>query len=84
MRPGDAATLDSRGFTYLKTHEWDKAIADYDTALRAHPAQASSLFGRGIAKLRKGDAAGGNADLSAARRIQADIATEMAAIGIAP
>jgi tetratricopeptide (TPR) repeat protein len=84
MRPGDAATLDSRGFTYLKTREWDKALADYDTALHANPAQASSLFGRGIAKLRKGDATGGNADILAARTIQADIATEMAAIGIVP
>jgi tetratricopeptide (TPR) repeat protein len=84
LRPGDAPTLDSRAFTYLKMRQWDKAIADYDAVLRISPRLASSLFGRGVAKLRKGDAAAGNADLAAAKASQADIAVEMAAIGITP
>jgi tetratricopeptide (TPR) repeat protein len=84
LRPGDAPTLDSRGFTYLKMRRWDNAIADYNAVLRVSPRQASSLFGRGVAKLRKGDTAGGNTDLAAAKAVQADIAMEMAAIGITP
>jgi tetratricopeptide (TPR) repeat protein len=84
LRPGDAPTLDSRAFTYLKMRQWDNAIADYDAALRITPTQASSLFGRGVAKLRKGDTAGGNRDLAAAKASQADIAAEMAALGIMP
>jgi tetratricopeptide (TPR) repeat protein len=84
LRPGDAPTLDSRAFTYLKMREWNKAIADYDTVLRASPTQAGSLFGRGVARLRTGNTAGGNADLAAAKARQSDIAAEMAALGITP
>jgi tetratricopeptide (TPR) repeat protein len=84
LRPGDAPTLDSRAFTYLKMRQWDKALADYDAVLRINPIQASSLFGRGVAKLRQGDKTGGNRDLAAAKASQADIAAEMAALGITP
>jgi len=84
LRPGDAPTLDSRAFTYLKMRQWDKAVADYDAVLRINSRQASSLFGRGVAKLRQGNTAGGNADLAAAKATQADIAAEMAALGITP
>jgi tetratricopeptide (TPR) repeat protein len=84
LRPGDAPTLDSRAFTYLKMREWDKAVADYDAVIRINPTQAGALFGRGVARLRQGNVAGGNADLAAARASQADIAAEMAALGITP
>jgi tetratricopeptide (TPR) repeat protein len=84
LRPGDAPTLDSRAFTYLKMRQWDKAVADYDAVLRISPGQAGALFGRGVARLRQGNAAGGNADLAAAKARQADIAAEMAALGITP
>ena len=84
LRPGDAPTLDSRAFTYLKMRQWDKAVADYDAVLRISPGQAGALFGRGVAKLRQGNAVGGNADLAAARASQADIAAEMATLGITP
>jgi hypothetical protein len=46
------------------------AIADFDAALKAEPAMASSLYGRGLAKRRRGDDAGGEADIAAARRAQ--------------
>jgi hypothetical protein len=39
---------------------------------------ASSLYGRGLAKLRKGDTTGGNADIAAAKTIEADIVGEFA------
>ena len=84
LRPGDAPTLDSRAFTYLKMRQWDKAVADYDAVLRISPGQAGALFGRGVARLRQGNAAGGNADLAAAKASQADIAAEMATLGITP
>jgi tetratricopeptide (TPR) repeat protein len=84
LRPGDAPTLDSRAFTYLKMRQWDKAIADYDAVLRVTPRQAGALFGRGVARLRTGNATGGNADLAAAKASQADIAAEMAGLGITP
>jgi len=39
--------------------------------------------GRGIAKLRKGDADGGNADMAAAVALNADVAKEFAKFGLA-
>jgi hypothetical protein len=58
------------------------AIADYDAALKIDPRHASSLYGRGIAKLRVGNAAGGNGDIAAAKGIHPGIADEFASYGI--
>ena len=43
---------------------------------------AGSLYGRGIAKLKKGDATGGNADIAAAKAIRPEIADEFARYGV--
>ena len=69
---------------YLRLSRLDDAVADYDEALRRNPKQAGSLYGRGLAKLKKGDAVGGEADIAAARAIQADIAEEFARYGVTP
>ena len=59
-----------------------KAIADYDAALRINPKHASALYGRGIAKRRSGNASGGDGDIAAAKLIQPDIVDEFASYGI--
>jgi len=83
LRPfDDADALDSRGFAHLKRGDFDRAIVDYDAALKHHPTTASSLYGRGVAKLRSGDSAGGGADIAAAKSIQADIADQFSRIGV--
>jgi hypothetical protein len=74
--------LDSRGFVRLKSGELSSAIADYDAALQINPKHASSLYGRGIAKVRSGNSAGGNGDIAAAKLIQPDIADEFANYGV--
>ena len=81
LQPSDA-TLDSRGFVYLKLGQLDNAIADYNAALKANPKLATSLYGRGVAETKKGNADAGNADIAAATAIQADIAARMASLGI--
>jgi hypothetical protein len=43
---------------------------------------ASSLYGRGLAKRRRGDDAGGEADIAAARRLNLDIAVGHAGYGV--
>ena len=53
LRADDAATLDSRGFTCLKLGQFDHAIADYDAALELDPKQATSHYGRGVARLKR-------------------------------
>ena len=82
LDPKDAATLNSRGFTCLKLGRFDAAIAEYDAALRIFPEYTLSLFGRGVARRKKGDLAGGNADIAAAKAIQSDIAEELAVFGL--
>jgi hypothetical protein len=49
----------------------DKAVIDLDAALHLTPQLAGSLYGRGLGKLKKGDAAGGDADIAAAKAIDA-------------
>jgi len=43
---------------------------------------ASSLYGRGLAKLKKGDRVGAHADMAAAKAINTNIAQELARYGI--
>ena len=67
-------------FAYLRLSRLD----DYDEALRRKPKQAGSLYGRGLAKLKKGDAAGSKADIAGAKAIQADVAEKFARYGVTP
>jgi len=69
---------------YLKLGQFDKALADYDAALTLtkNPNNADWLYGRGVTKLKKGDIAGGNADIEIAKTIKAGIAEEYAKYGI--
>jgi tetratricopeptide (TPR) repeat protein len=77
-----AATFDSRGLIYLKLGEWDSAIADYTSALRLDPKLASSLYGRGLAKLTRGDTSEGNAELAAAKKLEANIVEDFIRYGV--
>ena len=73
-----------RGFVYLKLGQFDKALADYDTAfaLTKSPDHPDWLYVRGMTKLKKGDTAGGNADIASAKAGKADIAEEYAKYGV--
>ncbi len=82
IKANDAATYDSRGLIYLKMGLFDSAIEDYSAALRFEPTLASALYGRGVARLKKGDAASGNADVVAAKSIKATIVDEFARYGV--
>lgn len=58
------------------------AIDDYSAALRINPKLASALYGRGLARLRMGDQAGSDADISAAKEIAAGIGDDFARYGV--
>ncbi len=81
LRPGYADALDSRGFVKLKIGLPSSAIADYDAALQIKK-QASSLYGRGIAKKQTGDTAAGDSDIAAAKALDPVIAAEFDKDGI--
>jgi len=82
IRGKDAGALNSRAFTYLRLGKFDEAIADYNSALKSNPKLASALYGRGLAKQKKGDSAGGQIDMASANLVQSDIADEFAGYGI--
>src|SRR5215469_1110875 len=71
LMPNNAATLDSRGFVFLKMTNFDAAVSDYDAALRINPKLAFALYGRGLARLKNEDPSG-----------EADIAEEYARYGM--
>jgi len=81
LMPNNAATLESRAFIFLKMTNFDAAVSGYDAALALNPKLASALYGRGLAKLKNEDATG-EADVAAAKAMQADIAEEYARYGM--
>ncbi len=84
LSPGSAATLDSRGFALLGLNRLEEAIKDFDAALAVQPDQAASFYARGVAKRRKGDVAGGDADLLRARSLRPEIDAQYKEFGLTP
>jgi tetratricopeptide (TPR) repeat protein len=82
--PPKAAYLDSRAFVLLRMGRVQDSIVAYDAALRQSPSLADSLFGRGVAELRAGTKAGGEADLAAARALDPRIDKTFAGYGVKP
>jgi len=66
---------------FLKMTQFDAAVSDYEAALRIDPKLAFALYGRGLARLRNDDSTG-EADITAAKALQADIAEEYARYGV--
>lgn len=63
----------ARGLAHYASGKVDLALADFNTAVQLNPKAGEALYARGLAKLKKGDA-GGNADIAAAKAINAKIA----------
>ena len=78
----NAAYLDSRGWVFLRLGNYTKALSDFDRSIEFRPRAAWSLYGRGLTKARLGDAAQGEADLAAARKLQPDIEVALVRAGL--
>jgi tetratricopeptide (TPR) repeat protein len=81
LRPDFAPTLDSLGLIYFRLGRFADAVTTYNASLQVAPNSAHALYGRGTAKLKTGDAAGGQADLAASKAIN-DVAKEMTGLGV--
>ncbi|HEX6375029.1 MAG TPA: DUF3857 domain-containing protein [Allosphingosinicella sp.] len=81
---GAVPAFEARGLLGLRLGMWDAAIADYSAALALEPKRFRALYGRGIARLRKGEREAGERDLAAARRLSFDVDAEYAGSGITP
>jgi tetratricopeptide (TPR) repeat protein len=77
--PSQGAVFAFRGWAYLALRQLGDARTDFDKALAASPNSAPSLYGRGLARRLSGDVEGGNADISAAKRINPRIPDDEAA-----
>jgi tetratricopeptide (TPR) repeat protein len=65
--------LEARGFVHLKLGQPDRAVADYDAALRVDPKSPRSFYGRGLAKRQKGDVTESEVDVIPVKAIKAAV-----------
>jgi tetratricopeptide (TPR) repeat protein/predicted aspartyl protease len=79
-----AKVSDSRGLVFLRMGDYDKSIADYDASLKINAKNASSLYGRGIDKLRKQKTSEGDADIAQATAMGPQVVEEFKRRGIVP
>lgn len=81
LAPDDPHVLDARGFVFFRQGDYAKAIADLDAALKANPKLASSLYVRGVAKLKLKDQTGAD-DIAAAKAIEPAVVTAYSSLGV--
>ena len=62
----------------------DRAMKDHDQALKLDPKNALAFNNRGIAKLKKGDKEGGEADIAKAKQLQPGIGAPQSVDDSAP
>ena len=81
--PGSTNALTARALLYLKLGRWPEAEHDFGQVIEADRRDAGAPFGRGLARIRQGDRAGGERDLAAARRLRFDVEDEFVRLGLA-
>lgn len=74
----------SCGNAHFRMGDFASAVADYDKALKLWSEYPEALYGRGAARMHKGDKAGGEADIAAARKLYSDVDTGEGELGIKP
>jgi Flp pilus assembly protein TadD len=84
IAPENAEAWSTLGFTRLVQGKDDSALGAYNRALNLAPELPYALFGRGIAKQRQGDQAGGEEDIAAAKALLPDVAAIFMRYGVGP
>jgi tetratricopeptide (TPR) repeat protein len=82
LLPASADLRETRGFVELKYADNTAALDHYDQALKLEDNRPLALYGRGIARVRTGDTAGGTADKQAARKLYPNVDREFAPFGV--
>jgi tetratricopeptide (TPR) repeat protein/predicted aspartyl protease len=82
--PNYGHLFEDRGLLELRQANYDKAIADFDAALKTMPKNAFVLYGRGVAKIRKNKTTEGEADIAEAVKLAPHIAAPFSARGLGP
>lgn len=80
--PGYSDLLTYHGFVRYRMGRYDKAIGDFDDALKLDPKAALTLYCRGLAKLKFKREEEGRADMAQALKIQPNVADQFNRMGI--
>lgn len=81
LRPNHVETLENRALILLRMGHFVAAIADYDAALALNPASPGARYGRGVARVKTGDA-DGRTDMAAAKAVDAAVSEVFAGFGM--
>lgn len=82
--PGYSDVVTYHGFVRYRMGRYDRAIGDYNDAIKLNPKDALALYSRGLAKIRLKRNADGEADLAQALKIQPGVADQFNRLGIKP
>ncbi|MHB8529741.1 MAG: tetratricopeptide repeat protein, partial [Caulobacteraceae bacterium] len=82
LRPGDAATLDSRAFVLMRLGRNAEALTAYNAALAADPKEYNSLYGRGLVEARLGRMNDSRRDTTAALAGRPHLGDDFAKMGL--
>jgi tetratricopeptide (TPR) repeat protein/predicted aspartyl protease len=74
----------SRGLVRLRQGDYDKAIADFNDALKIMPKDPRALYARAVAESRKNKTKESESDFAAARQIAPLVAEQFERYGIVP
>jgi tetratricopeptide (TPR) repeat protein len=79
-----AITISNRGRVYLRQGQLDRALADFEAALRLQPQFPLARYARGVVELKKGLTAEGQADMAAAQAHRPGLDKRLASMGLKP
>lgn len=68
-----ANTFSNRGIAYYRKGQYERALQDFDQAIKLNPKEARLFKNRSVVREKKGDKAGAEADWAEARRIDPNI-----------
>ncbi len=82
LRPGNDGTHNNRCLANFRLGNLDAAFEDCQIAIDANATRSQAVFLRGLIKFRRGDIAGANADIAAAKKTRASIEADFEKFGI--
>jgi tetratricopeptide (TPR) repeat protein len=82
IRPNHVNTLLHRALVLLALGKLEESAADYGNVLQQRPKDAEALFGRGTIRLKRGDTAGGEEDIAAAKAVRASVVNMLSRYGV--
>jgi tetratricopeptide (TPR) repeat protein/predicted aspartyl protease len=76
--------LDNLALVRFRLGDYDKSIGNYDAALKIRAKNPWTLYGRGLAKLKKGNRSDGEADIAEAVKLAPGVADAYKRMGLSP